>query len=69
MKCPKCGVDNNKVVDSRSRQRTQYRRRMCQNCGEKFSTTEYYVHVFNVEEKGCPAWIEKIKGKEFSWGK
>ena len=43
MKCPKCGNEENKVVDSRSVQdgRAVRRRRECLHCAERFTTYEY----------------------------
>ncbi len=43
MKCPHCGVEDDKVVDSRSVQegRAIRRRRECTACGQRFTTYEY----------------------------
>lgn len=43
MKCPHCGGEEDKVVDSRSVQegRAIRRRRECISCGERFTTYEY----------------------------
>ncbi len=42
MRCPKCGVDNDKVIDSRSIREgaAVRRRRECLGCGSRFSTIE-----------------------------
>ena len=42
MRCPFCGMDDDKVVDSRSRDegRMIRRRRVCLNCERRFSTLE-----------------------------
>lgn len=42
MKCPRCGVEDGKVVDSRSVRegRAVRRRRECLSCGERFTTYE-----------------------------
>ena len=42
MRCPACGKDNDKVIDSRSRSngRMIRRRRCCLNCNNRFSTLE-----------------------------
>lgn len=42
MKCPFCGQDNTKVVDSRPVEDTNAirRRRMCESCGKRFTTYE-----------------------------
>jgi len=43
MKCPACGYEEDKVVDSRPAQdgRAIRRRRECLNCHERFTTYEY----------------------------
>jgi len=43
MKCPYCGVDSDKVIDSRSAQegRAVRRRRECRGCSKRFTTYEY----------------------------
>ena len=43
MRCPKCGHEEDKVVDSRPSQdgRAIRRRRECLKCGERFTTYEY----------------------------
>jgi transcriptional repressor NrdR len=47
MKCPFCGHEEDKVVDSRSVQdgRAVRRRRECLGCGERFTTYEYIENV------------------------
>jgi transcriptional repressor NrdR len=47
MKCPFCGHEENKVVDSRSVQdgRAVRRRRECLECSERFTTYEYIEAV------------------------
>ena len=42
MKCPFCGRDNTRVVDSRPVEDTNStrRRRMCESCGKRFTTYE-----------------------------
>lgn len=43
MKCPKCGVDNNRVKDSRNTKLgNTWRARKCLNCGSIFETMERY---------------------------
>ncbi len=43
MKCPRCGVDDDKVIDSRPAREGQAvrRRRECIACDERFTTFEY----------------------------
>ncbi len=40
MKCPFCDSENTKVVDKRLNQGINKRRRMCEDCGKRFSTYE-----------------------------
>lgn len=41
MKCPFCGKDNTKVIDSRPTDDSSIRRRrQCENCGKRFTTYE-----------------------------
>jgi transcriptional repressor NrdR len=49
MRCPHCGYQEDKVVDSRPSQdgRAIRRRRECLQCGERFTTYEY-VEQFNL---------------------
>lgn len=47
MKCPFCGLDTDKVVDSRSAKNGESirRRRECLNCNQRFTTYEYIEDV------------------------
>lgn len=47
MKCPFCGEESDKVIDSRSVQEgiAVRRRRECQSCGERYTTYEYVERV------------------------
>lgn len=47
MKCPYCGLDTDKVVDSRSVKNGESirRRRECQTCNQRFTTYEYIEDV------------------------
>jgi transcriptional repressor NrdR len=42
MRCPFCGIDQDRVVDTRSREdgRVIRRRRLCENCARRFITIE-----------------------------
>ncbi|MGH7967930.1 MAG: ATP cone domain-containing protein, partial [Limisphaerales bacterium] len=42
MRCPKCGCQEDKVIDSRASREgaTIRRRRQCENCGNRFTTYE-----------------------------
>lgn len=46
MRCPACGNEEDKVVDSRSTKENSAvrRRRECLNCGHRFTTYEYVEH-------------------------
>jgi len=47
MKCPYCGREEDKVIDSRSVQegKAVRRRRQCLSCGKRFTTYEYVENV------------------------
>ncbi|RRD38943.1 transcriptional repressor NrdR [Leptotrichia sp. OH3620_COT-345] len=47
MKCPFCGSENTKVIDSRaySDGNSIKRRRVCENCGKRFTTHEKVVDL------------------------
>jgi len=47
MKCPFCGQEKDRVVDSRPSQdgRSVRRRRECESCGKRFTTYEYIEDV------------------------
>lgn len=47
MKCPFCGNEEDKVIDSRTSQegRSVRRRRECEKCGKRFTTYEYVENV------------------------
>lgn len=40
MKCPFCGYEDTKVIDSRPSEDKKRRRRECTNCGKRFTTYE-----------------------------
>jgi transcriptional repressor NrdR len=47
MRCPECGCQEDKVVDSRSAKEGEgvRRRRECLNCGHRFTTYEGIIHA------------------------
>jgi transcriptional repressor NrdR len=47
MRCPSCGHEEDKVVDSRSTKENSAvrRRRECLKCGQRFTTYEYIEHA------------------------
>ena len=46
MRCPHCGHEDSKVVNSRPGEKSIRRRRECLNCGKRFTTYETVVEVF-----------------------
>lgn len=53
MKCPFCGFDDSKVVDSRPKDDKVKRRRECMKCGARFTTFETVEKpLLMVEKKG-----------------
>ena len=44
MNCPKCNCDILTTVDSRKRLNEVYRRRKCEKCGYRFTTSETIVN-------------------------
>ena len=68
MRCPICGKDNDKVVDSRSAQggNVVRRRRKCLECGNKFTTYEEIEHtplyVIKKDNRREPFQREKLLG-------
>lgn len=47
MVCPKCSGGSTICKDSRYKDGTVYRRRMCQDCGWRFTTIEVSLETFN----------------------
>jgi len=43
MKCPDCGSDDTRTMDSRRRDGGTYRRKVCRACDFRFSTRELHV--------------------------
>lgn len=46
MKCPKCGLRQTSVIDTRSHGTYRTRRRKCNHCGERFTTFEINGRAF-----------------------
>jgi transcriptional repressor NrdR len=65
MKCPKCGVDDDKVLDSRSARdgAAIRRRRECASCGHRFTTYEEIDRdeVLVVKRDGTRRTFERAK--------
>lgn len=52
MKCPFCGFEDTKVIDSRSIDQKKRRRRECTNCSKRFTTYEVVdLPLLMVEKK------------------
>ena len=68
MKCPFCGADTDKVVDSRSSKNGEStrRRRECQKCYQRFTTYEYIenvaINVIKADGKREPFDRKKLSG-------
>ena len=68
MKCPFCGADTDKVVDSRSSKNGEStrRRRECQKCHQRFTTYEYIenvaINVIKADGKREPFDRKKLSG-------
>lgn len=58
MKCPKCGADNNRVIDTRDRETFHLRRRRCIECNTVFKTYEYFVPE-RITTKPMPEWAKR----------
>ena len=71
MKCPKCGIDNNIVIDTRERKDFHRRVRQCINCGHKFATREEVVDTgYHVKEiRQAPKWLDRQSRREVDWKK
>lgn len=67
MKCPFCGQDKDRVVDTRTRDdgKTIRRRRLCLNCGRRFITIEEIedktLYVIKVDGRREPYDRKKLK--------
>ncbi len=47
MRCPGCGSEQTKCINTRPRGGTRYRRYTCQNCGRRFTTWEINASVID----------------------
>lgn len=65
MQCPKCAIDNVKVIDSRPfRECAIRRRRICLSCDHRFTTYEYNTMAEANKEafkRGYNKALEKVK--------
>lgn len=60
MLCPKCGLNNSKVYDTRMRKNKRYRRYKCLSCGHKFTTYEQ----LEINTKEQEDWVKFFKLRE-----
>ncbi|GBG96661.1 transcriptional regulator NrdR [Lactococcus termiticola] len=64
MKCPKCQSEHSKVVDSRQAEDAIRRRRVCEECGNRFTTFERIeqmpILVIKKDDKREPFSRQKI---------
>jgi transcriptional repressor NrdR len=51
--CPKCGNEETDILMTRDREHDVYRRRKCQACGHRFSTSERIaqLHPITMQKK------------------
>ena len=67
MQCPFCGVDNDRVIDSRATEggRAIRRRRLCQACDKRFTTREHIepptrITVIKKDGSRVPFDLQKV---------
>lgn len=64
MKCPKCQSESSRVVDSRQAEEAIRRRRVCEDCGNRFTTFERIeqmpILVIKKDDKREPFNRQKI---------
>src|ERR1700751_411788 len=65
MKCPNCGQDDHRVLETRDRDQEIRRRRECSSCRFRFSTVEsllmHYPHVVKKDGRREPFSKEKLR--------
>ena len=59
MKCPMCNQDNDIVKETRSGNNHIRRRRVCLECGERFTTNEVIVRYEEIK-KDLPGLYEEL---------
>ncbi len=71
MKCPNCGSDNDRVIDSRltCNGTVIRRRRECNNCGQRFSTAEMITSqpLFVIKKSGGRQEFDREKLRRGIW--
>ena len=65
MKCPNCGQDDHRVLETRDRDQEIRRRRECSSCRFRFTTVEsllmHYPHVVKKDGRREPFSKEKLR--------
>ena len=63
MKCPYCGFDESKVIDSRPTEENIRRRRECLSCQKRFTTYEFVerMPVVVIKKDGSRQSFDKVK--------
>ena len=65
MKCPFCGHDSSRVIDSRPAEDAIRRRRQCEKCGKRFTTYEkletFPLMVIKKDDKREPYDRSKVE--------
>lgn len=51
MNCIHCGCDKSKIVDSRHIDTYKRRRRVCKNCGKRYTTYEVHSDYYKLMKK------------------
>ena len=64
MTCPYCGCSDTRIVDSRKREDSVFRRRECIECGKRFNTIEIDYDLYKQKKK-----LSRLSngGDEFRW--
>ena len=63
MKCPKCRSSKTRVIDSRQRAAARIRRRQCEKCDKRFTTTEIVGRPVVGETPLLAPAVQKKNGK------
>lgn len=72
MRCPMCGSEQTKCINTRPRGEIRYRRYTCLNCGRRFTTWEIYASVIEEilkVEKALNKMLKYVKPKRLRNGK
>ena len=70
MKCPYCGTDDTKVIDSRPAEENNAirRRRQCEKCNKRFTTYEKVetIPLIVIKKHKRAIWQRKNRGRNTS---